>query len=48
MNIENPGEYVFVVEYYGGGPGQRTGSFTVTDDQNRMQGLINFYNCTYL
>ncbi|PIK40931.1 putative laminin subunit alpha [Apostichopus japonicus] len=37
-----------VVEYYGGGPGQQMGTITVTDGQNRMQGIVNFYNCSYL
>lgn len=48
MEIDPPGDYVFIIEYYGGGPGQQRATFDVVDGENTMQGIAYFYNCSYL
>lgn len=46
--FDKPGDYVFIVEYYGGGPDQQRATFDVFEGDETMTGFVNFYNCSYL
>ncbi|KAJ8032912.1 Laminin subunit alpha [Holothuria leucospilota] len=46
--FDKPGDYVFIVEYYGGGPDQQRATFDVFEGDQTMTGFVNFYNCSYL
>ncbi|XP_071808051.1 laminin subunit alpha-like isoform X2 [Asterias amurensis] len=46
--ITEAGEYIFVTEYFGGGPGVQTGSFEVSVSGGTQRGYINFFDCSFL
>ncbi|XP_071954463.1 laminin subunit alpha-like [Antedon mediterranea] len=46
--IEEVGSYVFVLEYYGGGPGAYNGKFNVSIDGIEQTGYFVVYNCNFM
>ncbi|XP_022089419.1 laminin subunit alpha-like isoform X2 [Acanthaster planci] len=46
--IIEPGDYIFVYEYYGGGPGVQTGTVEVSSSGGTQRGYIKFFDCSFL
>ncbi|XP_038057388.1 laminin subunit alpha-like isoform X2 [Patiria miniata] len=46
--ISESGDYVFVYEYYGGGPGVQTGTVEVLVQGGTQRGYISFFDCSFL
>ncbi|XP_071835637.1 laminin subunit alpha-like isoform X2 [Apostichopus japonicus] len=46
--FDKPGDYVFIIEYYGGDSDSPRASFEVFGTEQSTTGFVNFYNCTYL
>ncbi|XP_033109167.1 laminin subunit alpha-like [Anneissia japonica] len=46
--VDSVGNYVFVIEYYGGGPGAHRGRFDITLPDGQQSGYVVIYNCNFL